>query len=64
MTNSREPHTDAGKFVPVLAMQSDSALATAKLGIDHKLPLADSGILASARRYDVALCTQDTDFEG
>ena len=64
MTNSREPHTEAGKFLPVLAVQSDSALAAAELGSDHRLALADSGIMASARRYDAALWTQDADFQG
>lgn len=48
MTNSREPDTDAGKFVPVLAVQSGSALAAAELRIDHKLPVADSLVVPTA----------------
>ena len=39
------------------------ALHAAKLGVDHKLPMADSLILATARAYDATLWTQDADFE-
>jgi len=40
------------------------ALSAAKLGMDHKLPLADSVVFATARAYDASLWTQDADFEG
>ena len=40
------------------------ALAVAKVGITNKLPLADSIILATARRFDATVWTQDADFEG
>lgn len=42
----------------------DVSIATraAKLGLDHKLPLADSVMLATARARDAALWTQDADF--
>lgn len=35
-----------------------------KLGVDSKLPLADSIILATARAYGATLWTQDADFDG
>ncbi|MBF0236544.1 MAG: type II toxin-antitoxin system VapC family toxin [SAR324 cluster bacterium] len=40
------------------------ALEAAKLGLALKLPLADSIILATARKYDAIVWTQDDDFEG
>ena len=40
------------------------ALAAAKIGITNRLPLADSIILATARRFDATVWTQDGDFEG
>lgn len=49
----------------IIDLDGELALAAAKLGVDHKqLPLADSVILASARRHDAMLWTQDADFEG
>ena len=44
----------------------DAALAwtAARLGVDEKLPLADSVVLAVARRHSATLWTQDSDFEG
>ena len=40
------------------------AINAAKLSHDHKLPLADSIILATARARNAKLWTQDADFEG
>jgi predicted nucleic acid-binding protein len=40
------------------------ALHAAQLGLKHKLPMADSMILATARAHDALLWTQDADFEG
>lgn len=40
------------------------ALSAAKLGHELKLPLADSVILATARKYNAIVWTQDSDFEG
>lgn len=48
----------------VVALDADIALDAAHLGVAHKLPLADSVMLATARRYGAALWTQDADFEG
>lgn len=66
----RERGEDAALQAAALMQQGhvvelDVGLATraAKLGLEHKLPLADSVMLATARAYDAALWTQDTDFE-
>ena len=48
----------------VVALDAEIALAAAHLGVSHKLPLADSVMLATARRYGAILWTQDADFEG
>ena len=48
----------------VVDLDSELALTAAKLGNDLRLPLADSVIYATARKFDAALWTQDNDFEG
>lgn len=48
----------------VVDLDSALALVAAKLGIDAKLALADSVVLATARQSDATLWTQDADFEG
>jgi predicted nucleic acid-binding protein len=48
----------------VIDLTPDLAILAAELGHRHRLPLADSVILASARRFDATLWTQDSDFEG
>lgn len=40
------------------------ALSAAEAGVTNKLPLADSIILATARRFDATVWTQDADFDG
>ncbi len=50
-----------GRIVP---LDSGLALAAAKLGVDHRLPLADSIIFATAQQYTATLWTMDADFEG
>lgn len=40
------------------------ALSAARLGIQHRLPLADSVVLATARQHRATLWTQDSDFRG
>ena len=54
-------HMEQGKVIPL-----DSALAidAAVYGLQHRLPLADSIIYATARKHDAELWTQDADFEG
>ena len=53
-------HMQQGKVIPL-----DSALAmdAAIYGLAHKLPLADSIIYATARKYDATLWTQNMDFK-
>jgi predicted nucleic acid-binding protein len=48
----------------VEALDNDLALQSARLGLSHKLPLADSIVLATARRREATVWTQDSDFEG
>jgi predicted nucleic acid-binding protein len=48
----------------VVDLDASLALAAAKIGLDEKLPLADSVILATARAFGATLWTQDSDFEG
>jgi len=45
-------------------LDAELALTAAQLGIAHRLPLANSVIYATARRFDATLWTQDGDFEG
>jgi predicted nucleic acid-binding protein len=45
-------------------LSSTLALNAARLSVDHRLPLADSIILATARAFDATLWTQDADFDG
>jgi toxin FitB len=40
------------------------ALHAARIGISLKLPLADSVVLATARKHQAVLWTQDSDFDG
>ena len=40
------------------------ALAAAKAGVEHKLPLADGIVYATAQAMDGVVWTQDDDFEG
>jgi len=40
------------------------ALSAAQVSIEHRLPMADSLILATAREHEAALWTQDADFRG
>ena len=54
-------HMQQGK---VIALDAELALHAAVLGIELKLPLADSIIYATARKYDATVWTQDADFEG
>jgi predicted nucleic acid-binding protein len=48
----------------VIALDRELAVNAAVLGIELKLPLADSIIYATARKYDAVVWTQDADFKG
>jgi len=47
----------------VIPLDDSLALKAAKLGLELKLPLADSIILATAKKYNATLWTQDSDFK-
>ncbi len=53
-------HMRQGKVVP---LDSELAIDAASYGLAHKLPLADSIIYATARKFDAILWTQDIDFK-
>lgn len=48
----------------VVDLDADLSLEAARLGVELKLPLADSVILATAHRHDATVWTQDEDFDG
>ena len=48
----------------VVPLDENLALQAAELGLSYRLPLADSVIFATARRFGATLWTQDADFEG
>lgn len=47
----------------IVELTSALALAAAKAGIEHRLPMADSIVLATAQAHGAILWTQDADFE-
>lgn len=47
----------------VVDLDLDIALRAAKLSKDNALPMADSVILATARKYSAVIWTQDADFK-
>lgn len=47
----------------VVDLDQDLTIQAAKLSMDYKVPMADSIIIATARRYDATIWTQDEDFE-
>jgi toxin FitB len=48
----------------VVDLDAPLALIAARLSIEHRLPMADSVILATARSHVAILWTQDADFKG
>ncbi len=47
----------------VVALDTEVALSAAKLSLELKLPMTDSIMLATAKRHEASLWTQDADFE-
>jgi toxin FitB len=47
----------------VVDLTSNISILAAKISIDHRLPMADSIILATARVYGATIWTQDSDFK-
>lgn len=48
----------------IVDLTSPLSLSAAHLSVQHRLPMADSIMLATARDNDATLWTQDSDFEG
>ena len=48
----------------VIDLDLDLCLLAGKLARDHQLPMADSIILATAKRHRAIVLTQDSDFRG
>jgi predicted nucleic acid-binding protein len=48
----------------VVDLDAALALEAARLSVEHRLPMADSVILATAQSHDAILWTQDADFKG
>jgi predicted nucleic acid-binding protein len=47
----------------VVDLDQELAIRAAKLSMDHRMPMADSIVLATALRYNATIWTQDEDFE-
>ncbi len=47
----------------VVDLTSNISIVAAKISVDHRLPMADSIILATARIYGATIWTQDSDFK-
>jgi len=47
----------------VVDLTANLAIAASKLSLQHKLPMADSIILATAKHYNATIWTQDVDFK-
>lgn len=48
----------------VVPLNDELALIAGDLSLEHKLPMADAIILATARMYDAEVVTSGADFEG
>ena len=48
----------------IIELDIELSLSAAKLGVQHKIPLADSIILATGMAHEAIIWTQDADFEG
>ncbi|MBI4229770.1 MAG: type II toxin-antitoxin system VapC family toxin [Planctomycetes bacterium] len=48
----------------IVGLDAALALASARLSVEERLPLADSVMYATARACSATLWTQDSDFEG
>lgn len=48
----------------LVELDIDLSLSAAKLGVQYKIPLADSIILATGFAFDATIWSQDADFKG
>ncbi|MCP4992217.1 MAG: type II toxin-antitoxin system VapC family toxin [Gammaproteobacteria bacterium] len=54
-------HMEQGQ---IIVLDEELAINAANFGVKYKLPLADSIIYATTRKYGATLWTQDSDFKG
>ena len=47
----------------VVDLTASMAIAASRISLKHKIPMADSIILATARAFEATIWTQDADFE-
>ena len=47
----------------VVDLTTSRAIAASRLSLEHKLPMADGIILATAKEFGAAIWTQDSDFK-
>ncbi|NOX98358.1 MAG: type II toxin-antitoxin system VapC family toxin [Verrucomicrobia bacterium] len=47
----------------VVDLTASIAIAAAKISLEHKIPMADSTILATAKEFEATVWTQDSDFK-
>ncbi|MEM1188395.1 MAG: type II toxin-antitoxin system VapC family toxin [Pseudomonadota bacterium] len=53
-------HMEQGRVIP---LDAQLAVDAASCGLAYKLPLADSIVYATARKFDATIWTQDIDFK-
>ena len=47
----------------VMDLTASMAIAASKISLEHKIPMADSIILATAKEFEATIWTQDSDFK-
>ena len=47
----------------VVDLTASMAIAASKISLEHKIPMADSIILATAKEFEATIWTQDSDFK-
>ena len=47
----------------VVDLTASMAIAASKISLEHKIPMADSIILATAKKFEATIWTQDSDFK-
>jgi len=47
----------------VVDLTASMAIAASKISLEHKIPMADSIIIATAKEFEATIWTQDSDFK-
>jgi predicted nucleic acid-binding protein len=47
----------------VVDLTASMAIAASRISLEHKIPMADSIILATAKQFEATIWTQDSDFK-